>query len=437
MRHRQKNQLNESYTTSDLPRHPATPPQTRYERRKLRREARRQEHTRAKQLLGSTALALGIGFSVAANALVDDINQGIQEGKRSVQGSHAEIHQIYDHDDNDRIFGRHGTFVLTGLGTKNPSDTAELLSAHRDVGDVFALEYSNKDLDTQDMAERVIAQAKKSGLEELSFDCYSAGGPIALDIAAYIHQNESELHIASVTLNSSPIGKDSLTDRSEQGVALMNKILSTYPDFKYYEDGRIMVEVINRSDRYLSRERQDGNKVPALLAKNRLRIGSTIYTIDYAKLREEFDDVKQKMQEPDVASTSLIKSQADFITMTDYDRNIAILSKPGAHAANTTLPLIIYTRSEKPRDDTVVDIAASERNIVESFEEHAASYLVIHKNVGHANPGERKQEYQDMIRRQINPRIIGNLVLGMVKREVSSEPAGTSLDGQALQSAPR
>lgn len=411
MMKRRQNFSPKSNWLEGLPKHPPTQPQTKHDRRVARREFASESSLRIRKVLGSIGVATVTGFSVIANTLAQDVAQGIDEGKRAVAGSHAEVHEIYDHNANDPIFGTHGTFVLTGLGTKNPSETADLLHARRDVGDVFALEYSNQDLNTVDMAERVIAQAKASGLKEISFDGYSAGGPIALDIAAYIHKNEPDLQVMSITLNSSPIGEGSLTDSSARGVALMNKILSIYPDFKYYENGRVMVEVINRSERYLTRIEGAAPRRPTIVDLNRFSYGNTLYEIDYAKLLHEIREVQQKMQDPDVASTSLIKSQADFITMTDYDANIRTLSRLGANKSSITLPLIIYTRSRDATDDTVVDVDASERNIAASATRHNAAYGAFHEDVGHANPSERRREYQEMIRKKINPRVAGRLAL--------------------------
>lgn len=397
--------------TSGLPKHPPTQPHTKHDQRIARREFADEHRRHTRNVLGSISLAAVTGFSILSNGLIQDMAQSIDEGKRLIAGSHAEIHEIYDYADNDPVFGTHGTFVLTGLGTKDPSKTAELLHAHRDVGDVYALEYSNKDLDAVDMAKRVIKQSKKNNLKEISFDGYSAGGAIALDLAAYIHRHEPNLQVMSVTLNSSPIGEGSLTDSSARGVALMNKILSIYPDFKYYSDGRMLVEVINRSERYLKPVDGVATRVPVIVARNRFSYGGKLYEVDYSKLLHEVGEVEQKMQDPDVASASLIKSQSDFITMTDYDANIRTLSRRGANKSSVALPLIIYTRSRDANDDTVVDVEASERNIATSAARHNTVYGAFHENVGHANPSERRKEYQEMTRKKINPRVAGRLIM--------------------------
>ncbi len=414
MRPRRWNTHNHPDNAPGLPLHSNTESLSRYEERKARREFDGYRSDRLRQLVGTTALAAVISTSFAVDVASRHISADIEAGKEAVRGSHAEIHEVFRYEGENEAANLHGTFVLTGLGTKNPYGTAEMLHPHRENGDVYAVEYSNEDLDTVDIAKRVIEQAKTSDLKEVSFDGYSVGGPVALDIASYIHQNEPDLHVTSVILNSSPIGEGGLTRSSERGVEVMNEVLSLYPDFLYYEDGRVMVEILNRNERYLSKEKTYFTPRPEIIAKDQFHIGSNLYTVDYDSLKYDIEDVRQKMEDSAVASASLIKSQADFITLADYDKNIRILSSPGVNEVNQTLPLIVYTRSRSPEDDQVVNVEASEKNLVKSLIKHGASHMVLREDVGHANPNERYQEYLNMIDTKINPRIAVRLRLGNV-----------------------
>lgn len=399
----------------DLPKYPIEPGADKRAMETVKRETRSERVNTAVKRIGATVLAA----SVYTGMLVgNDIARGIQEGKAAVRDDHAQVHEIYQNPEINPIYAHHGTFVLTGLGTKNPSVTAETLTAHREVGSVYALEYSNSELNTTDMAKRIIEQAKEEGLKEISFDGYSAGGPIALDIAAYIHQHESDIRVMSVRLNSSPIGEGSLTKRSEDGIHIMNRILSFYPDFVYYERGRIGVEVMARSDRYLKEighVDEDGFRAHNL---NHYSFDGTLYEIDFDKFMHEVHDVEDKMKNPAVASANLTKHQADFITTTDYDNNIRILSKQRTGSSDDTPPLIIYTRSYHANSDSVVDIDQSKQNILKSLKKYGNPYKILWENVGHANPTERTKEYQRMIHDKINPLVTNRLILHVLRGRI-------------------
>jgi|GEM_PF-4367327 len=379
----------------------------------IRRYHRAQEpkFNRVLRSIGISAIA---ATAIGIGQVYEDVHLGIETGKAAVRDDHATIHEIYDSDNESAFYAHHATFVLTGLGTKNPSETADSLRAHQDVGSVYALEYSNKDLDTADMAQQIVDQAEQDDLRYISLDGYSAGGPIALDIATHIHQREPELHIVSIVLNSSPIGAGSLTQRSSEGIDIMNTLLSVHEDFVYYERGRLITEVIARSDRYMTALEVVDQQDFRVYSADTFSMNGVKYHLDVEKLRKEVKDVSAKLDEPDTASGSLIKHQADFIVTTDYRRNLEILSelRPG----DIALPVIVYTRAQHADNDQVVDIDASEKNFIDAVEEYGNPYAVIDGPVRHANPGELPSEYAAMIRERIQPRIIGTLVFYVLRQ---------------------
>lgn len=412
----------------DLPKYPIEPGTDKRAMEMVKRETRSERVNTAIKRIGATVLAATVYTGMLVG---NDIACGIQEGKDAVRDDHAQIHEIYQNPETNPIYAHHGTFVLTGLGTKDPSVTAETLTAHKEVGNVFALEYSNKDLNMTDMAKRVIAEAKQEGLREISFDGYSAGGPIALYIAAYIHQHEPGIRVVSVRLNSSPIGEGSLTARSENGIRIMNRILSFYPDFVYYERGRIGVEVMARSDRYLKEVGHTGEQGFKAHDMHHYSLDGVLYEIDFDKLMHEVRDVQDKMKNPDVASANLTKHQADSITRIDYDNNIRILSKQRIGNRGDAVPLIIYTRSYHADSDPVVNIDKSEQNILESLKHHGNPYRILWENVGHANPTERTPEYQRMIHEKINPLVTNRLILRVLQRQLQGSSQSDSTSNQS------
>lgn len=183
------------------------------------------------------------GALSAVSALSSDVAQGIQDGKERVAHDRPSVHTVYSYPDTSDVFSRHATVVLTGLGTKDASETAASLEAHRDVGSVYAIEYSNQNLDTRDIALGIVEQAHSDGVTHVSLDGYSMGGPIALDIATQFNKQHDAPEVVSVVLNSSPIGENALTVRSAQGVDIMENVLSLHRDLVYYDKGLSLIHI--------------------------------------------------------------------------------------------------------------------------------------------------------------------------------------------------
>lgn len=361
-----------------------------------------------------------------ATLLGADVASGIREGKEAVQDSHAEIHDIYtDAAEFNPIYQGHATFVLTGLGTKDPSKTAEVLTIHQEIGRVFGVEYSNKDLNTLDIAKRVIEKTREYHITELSFDGYSAGGPISIDVAAHIGRLAPELKIISITLNSSPLGKESLTEKSRGGVDIMEDIMSINEDLAYYKHGHIAVEVFNRNAAYLERENVDSS-ASALLGMNKFSHKGIVYTIDYSKAIDEIREVTEKLDNPAAASAELIRQQARYTVRSDYKNNIE------------TLPddvLYVYTRSTDASADQVVNVDNGEAAFVEVMQKLGREFAVQHSDVGHANPAEDLQAY-DQMKRRMHVDITRKLLMLFIEREtVKIEAVSTTLQNKALQPA--
>lgn len=386
------------------------------------------------KITGAVATSLAI---YGSTWLGSNIAEGIEHGKQEVAGSHSIVHEVsMSTVELELPYRSHGTFVMTGLGTRNPLETAKALAVHREVGQVFAVEYSNQDLDIEDMAKRVIDQAKAASLKNVSFDGYSAGGSISLAIAAYIHEHEPNLRVSSVIMNSTPLGEGSLTEQSARGVALMNRILSLYEDFKYYENGRVLVEVVNRSDRYLTRRSTENPNGLHVLAANTFEYAGVHYTIDYGKLINEFHDVQKKMEDPDIASASLIKSQGDFITLADYNNSIRILSEQRIGDRDDPIPLIIFTKSAA-NADSVVNVSRSSENLLASVKRYGNSYEILNGDVGHANPMERLEQYQQMFRSGVHPRLTNLLIISMLRTAMKHDGVGHDQTDSALRPTER
>ena len=325
----------------------------------------------------------GASVLIAANltttGLYAYVQDDIYEGKRAVADSHPETHLIYD------VYGeaksQSVTYVATGLGTKDPSESAEKLTAHSEVGSIVALEYSGKDINIDELTEVVVDDARANGKKYISFDGYSAGGSILLAVAAKIHKEYNDVHVISVAMNSSPVGEFGLTEKSKEASKILSYVLQFWPDLAYSEKSRWAAEVIARNDRYYDQETNE---------------------LDYDGLKNEITVVyDEKIANDKVAKGNLISSQFDFIVRHGVERSLKELGTP---REGKFAPSVFYTRSKNPTDDAVTHVEWSSHDVAEMAARHNVPLQVIPiDNIGHANPAERPTEYNATIERYINP----------------------------------
>jgi hypothetical protein len=325
----------------------------------------------AKRAVQSVAL----GLAIAGGTAYGYLEQDIQEGKAEVADSHPIIHDIYR---DYGLYRKHtGIYVATGLGTRDPSETARTLTSHDEIGDVYAIEYSNKDINTDEITERVVMHAREHGIKYLFFDGYSAGGPIELAVAANIYEKYDDLHVVGVALNSSPVGNDALTDKSERAAETITDVLDLWPSLVYSKKARWATEVISRT-------------------ANR-------GTLDTGEIKHDIDDVYEtKIANKKAASGSLISSEFQMV-LRGVEESVRRLSKPHK---DKQLPQLFYTRSVEPGSDQVVKVVNSETNFRNYMAEYRIPSTVLRiANIGHANPGERPAEYNSTFEADIAPAI--------------------------------
>lgn len=337
--------------------------------RQVRRERLRKFATAA---IGSVAITSAVVFQ--------QTQRDIQLGKSEVADSHSSMHLIYE--TNDPKLEGIATIVATGLGTRNPSETAQILSSHQQMGDVYALEYSNKDINVEELTETVTQAVERNDIDTLVFDGYSAGGPIELAIAANIHKDNPDINVGAVILNSSPVGRRSITPDSQRVGDMLSSIINIYPDIVYSEKWRAFVELSARHERYID-------------------VDSRSFSFDSLR-REAAEIYRTKIANEEAASASLIASQYNFIETYGVEQSLEILSE-SYH--DKTEPTIFYTRSKDATSDSVVNVDKSRDNFVALTNKYDLESQVLYINAGHANPGERPDEYNAMFLSKIQPRI--------------------------------
>ena len=355
------------------------------------RHARRSKLARRAMAAGTT---LGI-LAAPPAAFAEMIYRDIQQGKAELAYDQAEVHTIYDYDGDDELYATHGTFVLTGFGTKDPSETAVALDAHQEVGSVFAIEYSNNSLDIRNLAQKVMKTAREHGVSNLTIDGYSLGGLIGTHIAAYIHEHAEDLYITNVVMNSSPIERDDLTARSQAALGPIEWITDLYPDLLYSKKLRKPVELINRNDRYIeeSPDKQNNYRISGL---NSIVLDGTRYTLNFDRLMDQSSDVDRVMADEKKASAWLMGMQIDVLERNIEDALQAL--SVAKDDKDDMLPNIIYTGSENPAWDPVVDPLSSSQRLAEIMDEFSNDFHILLGNVQHANPAEARAAYAQIQR---------------------------------------
>lgn len=379
------------------PNFPATPENTRYCHDRARRNTTHEKRSRPlATALGLTALYASL---YVVSTLSADIQQGIHSGKERVASDTAQIHSVHDYVGSEQHLAAHATVVLTGLGTKDATETAATITAHQEVGSVYAIEYGNQDLDTTEIAALTTQQMQQDGIDYISFDGYSMGGPIALDIANKIEEHDSDLTIVSVILNSSPAGEHGLSQTSQQSLLALESVLSLHEDLVYYEKGQILMELIARNDRYINQTQCDQAVGVDVHSLTEFSFNGRRYAFDREDFMHELTQIQQKISGPKTADANLIYNQARVLKL-NITEKIEKLNED---------TMVVYTRSRNAEDDGVVNVEASAHTVKIASQAHARSYKIIREHIRHANPVEQQDEYNSMIRHHIQPSITHHL----------------------------
>ena len=331
--------------------------------------------SRARRFMGTIALSA----TCIAGAGAYDIQKDTNMGKYEVADSHPSIHEIYKAPPYTQE-AKVATVVATGLGTRDSSYTANLLKPFRELGNVYALEYSNRDINIEELVETLKAQVEKDDIKYVVADGFSAGGPILLGVMAELKKELPDIEIVSVILNSSPIGKDSLTRRSNDSVDVLQALLKINPDLMYSRKVRLGAEIVARHYDYTTDE---------------------FPYIDIDKFIEKSKSLYQsKYVNPEVASGSLVASQYRFLSAYNVKPSLQDLSDDEGEDGM----LVYYTRATRASSDKVVDVDNSEKNLGDLADEYGLEYESIRiDNIGHANPNSRTKEYNSSAKKEIIP----------------------------------
>lgn len=354
--------------------------------------------------LAQTALGVTVFTGVSTGALQYDIHQG----REAVADSQPSMGLVFE--PTDQAFEDAATVTLTGLGTRSATASAEKLEAHAETGHVFALEYSNRAIDIDELTDTVVegleAQSEASGtpIKYVNFDGYSMGGIVLLAVAANIHETIPELDVTSVSLNSTPVGEDSLSPRSSKAMAILGNAINVCHNYikicdglEYSHTAQRVTEVAIRYANYYDRDAHD---------------------FDLTEFNKTVDYVDRRLARPTTASPVLVYSQAgvvqgasdellkgaqqEFLVHHGVEQSIKVLSETKPDEPPVS---IFYTMSENPREDKVVNITNSSKTLQAIADEYDANLEVVPMAVGHANVNTLKEPYNEFIQEYVNPTV--------------------------------
>lgn len=369
------------------------------------------EQRRSKRV-GRFLAKAALGATVATGALTGALQYDIHRGKEAIADSEPSIEHVYNPSGPD--YHNSATVILPGFGTKSASAAAERLAAHADSGHVFALEYSNKDIDINELTEVVIAglddHIDKDDIKYVNFDGYSMGGVVISAVAANLHENYPDIVVTSVSLNSTPVGESGLSRESSESIEALGSLIDFCNHVKlcagieYSPTVHRLTEIGSRYGNYYDSEN---------------------HAFNLSDFRETISLVDDKLSAPDApgptlaynqasalegASNQLLRSaQEEFHVNYGIERSIEILSRPSGDKPPVD---IFYTMSEDPGQDRVVNVQASSEELQAIANRHGTNLEIVPLSVDHVNIYRYSNEYNEFIADHVNPTVAGTVQMG-------------------------
>lgn len=331
-------------------------------------------HPRRRRLLrtigkAATALVLLYGFDVA-------------HGAESITNSQSSILHVMD---AQSLLNEHAaTVVCAGFGNVNSYATAAALPAYSENGNIWAVRYDNKGLNTDLIAAKLIEEAKANGVTQLSFSGHSMGGLIDLELARKVYEGDNSISVPYVILDSTPANIAAVRPNVRKDGYTMARALQFIPGARYSSAMRFIVEEAARVDQY------KGATFPFIINSKKF-----IRTTDQV--------IHDKFLNNDVASTTLLESQFRFIVASGAEGDIKALGKDRGKPK----PVLVYIRPKNAAADKTVDNDFSQTQF-ENYAHSAGLTLIVVKipGIGHANPIQRTTEYNAALRDKVLPQVI-------------------------------
>ncbi|MEE2033511.1 alpha/beta hydrolase [Rhodococcus chondri] len=301
--------------------------------------------------------------------------------REQLSRTHPQLHQVYDA--GRRADSDTAVVDLVGLGNLDATETATALPAFGDIGRVWAVEYDNGGIDTAVISRMIVERADRSGVESVVLTGHSMGGIIALEVAQHLYQ-DTYLEVLGVVLDCTPLDLHAVRADSRDAGEDLLRWIGWLPGARESRSLRILVEIAARKDRFV------------------LPSDRWYRRIDTAELNTVLDEVlRDKIFSTDAASNGLIESQFRAIVASGATDNLKALAAP---RDDKPRPAVVFLRPRYGPNDNVVDVDYSQRILVDRSGGPDGTLLVSKlDHIGHANPIQRPEVYNEAITDRIAP----------------------------------
>ncbi|WP_072801714.1 alpha/beta fold hydrolase [Rhodococcoides yunnanense] len=301
--------------------------------------------------------------------------------QRRLAATTPRVDQIYDARSAE---GNNTAVVdMVGLGNVDASPTAFSLPAFDRIGNVWALRYDNRGIDTRVISEIVADRASAAGVENIVLVGHSMGGVVALEVAQHIYE-DTDRRVSGVVLDSTPLDLHAVRSEGRDAGANLLRWIGWLPGARESRSLRTVVEMAARSDRFVDTH-------------------STWYPgIEWSNAVDAFDEVlRDKILNRSAASNGFIESQFKTIVASGALDNLDALTAP---TRGKPLPAIILMRPTVGGADGVVDIDYSQSILLDRVGGASGQLRVVRMDgTGHANPRQEPERYNEAITARVLP----------------------------------
>ncbi|WP_216898022.1 alpha/beta fold hydrolase [Nocardia alni] len=273
-------------------------------------------------------------------------------------------------------------FDMTGLGTRDASDTARALPSLAQLGSVWAVRYDNTGIDTKVIGDLILEVANAAGVRNIVLVGHSMGGVIALEVAKQIH-TASDKVLTGVILDCTPVDLNAVWPEARDAGEQLLRWTGWMPGARESRTLRLIAEMFARRDDYVDYSSMPpGIRTPQFLDAFRDVLGAKIFNTD-------------------TASNGLIESQFKAIVGGGAINDLKALARP---SGDKPRPAIAFIRPHNPDRDPLVDDAYSHKVLIDLVGGVNGTLLVVlTRTTGHANPIQQPGEYNTVIAQQIVP----------------------------------
>jgi pimeloyl-ACP methyl ester carboxylesterase len=330
-------------------------------------------------------------FFVATNLVIGlsklayDLDVAIADAQ--LAGSEASILNVYDSasaEHNDTMVA-----VMAGLGNRNSFATARALETYNQMGSVSAIDYDNKGVDPNVIAELITKKAQADGKTSLVLDGHSMGGLVAAAVAAHIYSGDSGLKIKAVILDCTPVNYDAVQDGQRTYANTLLNAVTFDKDKTLLRShfARFIVEMAARKSNYFSLETMSLDPSAMLVSTEKV--------------------IRDKILSPDAASGMLIGSQIGMIVGANMADSLQIL---GSTANGKKPPIIFFEQPSDVFNDPVVKDNYSRRFLEDLTAQYGERFSTFYTDGGHADPIQAHDTYNGIA-----------AIMGVVVNEIPKE----------------